>query len=208
MILLFASSVIGRYRRGNDPKDNKKATHAKSEYESSSDKGLGRVRRVIRDEREFGALLVWISDAKIGLRRGTEANNAAYALSDLGFSDFKDAVKMAFWKLSPYTMSSEKTNEWYEHLYNSIMEILDLEQSSSAPLFLLTGATSDDGERYFIDKVGIGDGQTFMKVNITAPDVPKVGESLNLDLSTSFFDVSSTVDKVLQWIYDTFKDLQ
>ena len=191
--------------------DKENAAKAKSKYESSSDEGLKRIRNIIKDEENFVALLKWVRDTKIGLRRGTEAKNAAYALSDFASTDdTQDKIDEIYWQVQPYTKSTEKTNKWYEHLYNSILIILGLEGSSSASLLLSTGAgAGTNAERYSVSKLGdvklgIGDGESFTKVNLIS-DGQKVGESLSLDLSTAFEDYRSTVDKVLQWIYDTFE---
>ena len=66
--------------------------------------------------------------------------------------------KQVFWMKKPLTKNPEKTQEWYEHLYDTIMKVLDLEQTSSATLLPVanTQGGGEEREHYKVANVGIG----------------------------------------------------
>lgn len=73
---------------------------------------MKRIKEMDIDEEKFGKMLTWIRDAQVCLRRGTEAKNAAYALSDFDLDLKNEVMKSAFWFVKPYTKYTEKTNLW------------------------------------------------------------------------------------------------
>ena len=71
---------------------------------------MKRIEKANINEDKFGKILMWIRDEQICLRRGTEARNAAYALSDFDL-DSTDSNRV-FWFVKPYTVNKEKTSLW------------------------------------------------------------------------------------------------
>ena len=160
------------------------------------------------NEDKLSTFFEWIQTAKLGLRRGTEAKNACYALSDFSFAN-SELLKQLFWIKKPFTKEPEKTNEWYEHLYNTVLKIMDLEQSSTAPLLLASPANGggEGSEHYKVAIVGIGDGNTFGKAQIPK-DAQKVGEGFELQVNDdSFESLKATVDNIIRWMISTMDSL-
>ena len=85
---------------------------AKEKYEEEKENpGLKRIKALIDDEKDFGKIITWVRDAGICLRRGTEAKNACYALSDFGIKQ-EALFDHLYWFVLPYTKKEAKTNLW------------------------------------------------------------------------------------------------
>jgi len=201
LIFSFSEAVVDNEEKLKEPKK------AKEEYEAEKKKdedlAIKKIKDAGLDEDKFGKLLTWFRDAQICLRRGTEAKNAAYALSDFDLDTTK-VLQCAFWFAKPFTKNSEKkTNLWYERLYNSVAKILLSESTKEAPLLLATKGGDAEGERYAAVGIGIGDTKSFGKTQVKGE---KLTKEFKLIVDESFKDLPGTVEKVLKWIEETYDE--
>lgn len=148
--------------------------------------------------------LQYIRDYGVGLRAGTEAKNAAYALGDFGFHSPSGPVDQSAlldemrWVLDP-SRDAELLAQWHDHLYNTISKIAEMNEGRFN-LVLLTGAPRT-AERYGLSVANPftkGDGKTFGKCG-------RVAKESVVDASRDFEadDIGSAVD----WVIGTLADL-
>ncbi|XP_065052683.1 uncharacterized protein LOC135681941 [Rhopilema esculentum] len=174
-----------------------KAKKAKDEYKKGE--GLTRLKDKIPKENTMGLIFTWIRDERICLRRGTEAKNACYALSDF---ELPTSTERMFWFLMPYQRATDTTDNWYERLYNSVAKILLTEKEDEAPILLAKGGGISGKERYKALEIGIGEGYTFMKSTVNGE---QIGPKMKLNVKESFKDLEDAVDKVLDMIIAAYE---
>eukprot|EP00794_Sanderia_malayensis_P017310 gene17310-19043_t len=206
-LVLIAVAVSEATVSKGDKDAFENAKKAKSDYDDEKEKpGIANLKDAISDDGKFGKILSFIRDAQICLRRGTEAKNACYAMSDFGL-DMGKILQNAYWFGRPYSHQKDKTNRWYEKLYNSVAKILLLEKDDDAPILLASGGGDSGGEEYKVDDIGIGAAKTFSKAYMGSKG-KQFGKGIKLNVKDSFKDMKGAVKTVLEWIEKSFDDAE
>lgn len=113
-------------------------------------------------------------DLKVGLRAGTRAENATYAMTDLDDLGYTD-IQIARWVLDP-DLEPDLTVLWGNRIQNSACMIAGLVGRTMNLLIVTKAGVS--GERYSIAEApcAVGAEQTFRKTNKLPPDSTTLAE--------------------------------
>ena len=140
------------------------------------------------------------------LKNGDKPEKACYDLSDTGLKSPTDDWN---WVSDPISDISKSNNEitqhWYEHLYNSVLQVFKFaakdDRSSTYLLLAKGGPTSQEAYKVFIEGIAIGDEMTFKKGQVVGQ---QFGTTYTLVLKDAADDFKKEVDNIIKWMIKSF----